>query len=109
MINLDGIEDAAAIGGVLGFAEESIREEEDSNKMIDQDFDIEVDPRDITDLDLKIFYNTNPDLFNHVASIVRRQTIEWREAVSKKREEEEIELALKEIKEEVDMDANHNG
>ena len=71
------IEDAAYLGGAIGFAEESIRaEEEEPNEEPEEDID--VDLPEIKDTDLKLIYNMNPDLFKYIVGIIKRQQAKWR-------------------------------
>lgn len=71
-----GLDDAALLGGMMGFAEESIREEE---KIFREEYkDIEVNPDDIPDVNMRLFYNGNPDLFNHIVNIVRKHALDAR-------------------------------
>jgi len=59
-----GIEDAAIIGGILGFADEATRDEQEGeNEFNDDDTEIHIEPEQITDIDLRLFYNENPELF----------------------------------------------
>ncbi len=88
------IQDAAILGGIMGFAEESIREEEAG--LSDEKFeDIEVNPSKITDVDLRLFYNGNPELFNHVVNTVRKHA-----ATAKMRRQTKNDI--KEVQHEID-------
>jgi len=70
-----GIEDAAIVGGLLGFADEAIRDEqEDENGYDGDDAEIDIDPEQITDIDLRLFYNENPELFEFLV----KKIIEFR-------------------------------
>lgn len=89
-----GIDDAALLGGIIGFAEESIREEEAG--LVDEKLeDIEVNPSKITDVDLKLFYNGNPELFNYVVNTVRKHA-----ATAKMRKQ--MKNDIKEVQHEID-------
>lgn len=58
------IEDAAIVGGLLGFTDEAIRDEQAGENGYDgDDAEIDIDPEQITDIDLRLFYNENPELF----------------------------------------------
>jgi hypothetical protein len=88
------IQDAAILGGIMGFAEESIREEE--AKPAEEKFeDIEVNPNEITDINLRLFYNGNPALFNHVVNTVRKHA-----ATAKARKQ--MKNDIKEVQHEID-------
>ena len=71
------IEDAAYLGGAIGFAEESIRAE-NAKPDEDPEEDVDVYLPELKDTDLKLIRNMNPDLFNHIVSIVKRQKAKWR-------------------------------
>lgn len=88
------IQDAAILGGIMGFAEESIREEEAG--LVDEKLeDIEVNPNKIDDINLRLFYNGNPELFNHVVNTVRKHI-----ATSKARKQ--MKNDIKEVQHELD-------
>jgi hypothetical protein len=89
-----GIDDAATLGGIMGFAEESMREEE--TRLEEDSFDdIEIDPRTIKDINLRLFYNGNPALFKHVVNTVRKHV-----AASRKRSQ--MRSDLREVQHELD-------
>ena len=100
-----GMEEALTLAGAIGFAEESIRLEEDIEDPPEEE--IEINSSDIEGIDLKLIYNMNPDLYKYVANTVRNQKIKWendrlaREAVAE-------ELAALEETEPVLEDMNLN-
>lgn len=69
-------EDAAYLGGVIGFAEESIRAEEELDEELEDLIDIDLSKTKETDL--RLIYNMNPDLFKHIVNIIKRQRDKWR-------------------------------
>lgn len=74
-LNDFGIEDAAIIGGILGFADEAIKVEqegeEDTKDTIDS---IEIEPEEISDRHLRSFCRGHPELFKYMV----RKTIEFK-------------------------------
>lgn len=91
------VEDATILGGIMGFAEESIREEEELNEELGDDID--VDMSEIKDTDLRLIHNMNPGLFKYIISIVKRQTAKWKQdRIDREEVEEELE-ALRESEE----------
>ncbi|KKL86841.1 hypothetical protein LCGC14_1940700 [marine sediment metagenome] len=93
-----GIDDAALLGGVIGFAEESIREEEAG--LVDEKLeDIEVNPSKITDVDLRLFYNGNPELFNHVVNTVRKHAATAKMCKQMKNDIKEVQHEIDAMKE----------
>ncbi len=89
-----GIDDAALLGGIMGFAEESIREEEAG--LVDEKLEnIEINPEKIDDVNLRLFYNGNPELFNHIVNTVRKHA-----ATSKARKQ--MKNDIKEVQHEID-------
>ena len=70
------IEDAAYLAGAIGFAEESIRAEEEQEEELEDMIDIDLSgPKEV---DLKLVYNMNPGLFKHIVNIIKRQKAKWR-------------------------------
>ena len=91
-------EDATILGGIMGFAEESIRAEEESLDEEPED-DINIDMSEIKDTDLRLIYNMNPGLFKYIVNIIKRQTARWRQdRIDREEVEEELE-ALRESEE----------
>jgi hypothetical protein len=71
-------EDACVLGGAMGFAEESMRaEEEDPEKAPEEEEEVEIDSSEIKGTDLNLIYNMNPGLYKYIANIVRSQKIRW--------------------------------
>ena len=74
-----GAQDATILGGVMGFAEESIREE---NKDFDNELDedtIDMIDKQMKEPNLRLIYNMNPKLFKFIAKRVVEQQKRWRE------------------------------
>lgn len=69
-------EDACILGGVMGFAEESMRAEEEEPKETPEE-ETEIDSSEIKGTDLRLIYNMNPGLYKYIANIVRKQKIKW--------------------------------
>lgn len=72
--------DAAAVGGMMGFAEESMREEE--RGLEDPEtaaLSREVKEDSFSDERLKVFSRSYPKLFEHIVKIASEQTKRWRE------------------------------
>jgi hypothetical protein len=69
-------EDACILGGILGFAEESMQAEEEGSEKAPEE-EIEIDSSEIKGTDLRLIYNTNPGLYKYIANIVRKQKIKW--------------------------------
>ncbi len=87
-----GLDDAALLGGMMGFAEESIREEE---KIFREEYeDIEINPDDISDVNMRLFYNGNPDLFKHIINTVRRHAANGRMIAQMKKDKAEVQHEL---------------
>lgn len=92
-----GIEDAAIIGGILGFADEDIRAEQEGEEDInDTTEDVEIDPEEISNERLKSFCLEHPELFRYMV----RKTIEFREKAAIQRD---IDVMEREIKWEIDQ------
>jgi len=70
-------EDATIIGGIMGFAEESIREED----RLPEDIE-EIDDADIAEqnINMKLLRNENPSLFAYVIEKVIEHKRKWAEA-----------------------------
>ena len=80
-------EDAAIFGGIAGFAEESIREENRTDDDVEASEE-SVKSESSKETSLRRMYNTNPSLFNHIVRLVVRHRKSWR----KIREQKELEL-----------------
>lgn len=98
-----GIEDAAIIGGILGFADEAIRDEQEGeNESNDDDTEIYIEPEQITDIDLRLFYNENPELFEFLV----KRTVEFRKKAKTQRYinriQGEISTEIKQMEEDED-------
>jgi hypothetical protein len=92
------MEDAAILGGIIGFAEDSMKAEEEDLEEIAEE-KINIDPSEIKEANLKLIYNMNPDLFNHIVNIVKKQNIKWKkDRIAREAVKEELE-ALEESKE----------
>jgi len=73
-----GAEDAAMLGGIMGFAEESMREEEFSDNNIgDGSVENFVDQQ-LEEPNLRLIYNMNPQMFMFIANTVIKQQKKWR-------------------------------
>lgn len=71
--------DAAAVGGMMGFAEESMREEERGLEDPDTTaLSREVKEESFSDERLRVFSRSYPELFEHIVKIASRQTEQWR-------------------------------
>lgn len=70
-------EDAAILGGAIGFAEESIQiEEKDAEEPPGvETSDTESDAMEETDL--RLIRNANPSLFRYVLEVARKQSKRW--------------------------------
>ena len=75
--------DAAIIGGILGFADEAIRAEQEGESEYndDDDTEIDVDPEQISDIDLRLFCKENPEVFRFLV----KKTIEFRKKAEMQR------------------------
>ena len=76
-----GIEDAAIIGGILGFADEAIKAEQEGESEYDDGTEVDVDPEQISDMDLKLFCRENPELFRFLI----KETIKFRKKAEMQR------------------------
>lgn len=80
-------EDAAVVGGMMGFAEESVREENQELPELSED-QSDIESAADNEVNLRLIRNANPELFRYIISIAQRQSIKWaqerreREAVS---------------------------
>lgn len=89
------MEDAAFLGAAAGFAEESIRAEEEE-PYEDPENDVDIDPSQIKDDDLRLIHNADPGLFRHIISIIKRQAVRWRrDRLAREEVEEELEALRK--------------
>lgn len=68
-------EDAFTLGAAIGFAEESMQAEEEG---LDEKSEPIKLPEKVGSVDLHIFRNTNPELFNYIVRLVAKQKREWR-------------------------------
>ena len=83
-------EDAAYLGGAIGFAEESIRAEEEQEE--EPEDVIDVDPSVLKEVDLRLVYNMNPGLFKHIVNIIKKQRARWRrDRLDREEVEDELE------------------
>ena len=69
-------EDACILGGAMGFAEESMRAEEEGAEEGPEE-KVEIDSSEIKGTDLRLIYNMNPGLYKYIANMVRKQKIKW--------------------------------
>jgi hypothetical protein len=69
--------DAAIIGGIMGFAEEAIRDEQ-LGEGDGVDLDIKIDPSKINDVNLRLVYNQDPEFFIYIVKLVIKQNRKWR-------------------------------
>ena len=70
-------EDALVLGGTIGFAEESIKSEEEGLDNAPEE-DIDIDMSEIKEVNLRLIYNMNPDLFRYIMRIAKRQKDRWK-------------------------------
>lgn len=68
-------EDAFTIGGAMGFAEESMQAEEEG---LHDDPELPKESTDTKDVNLRIFKNTNPTLFEYIVKLVMDHKRKWR-------------------------------
>jgi len=96
-------EDAAILGGVLGFADESVQEEERSVEEVVDNNEEEVSVGEVSDVDMKLLYNDDPEFFTDIVKLARNHRKIW----AKKKEEvkfaEEYAQMMQEINEEVEF------
>ncbi len=81
-------EDAATIGGAMGFAEESMRIEDEGLFEEPEPVLEDLKPFEINEVNLQIFKNTNPGLFKYIVGLVARQKRLWRKKLAIMRSEE---------------------
>lgn len=68
--------DAAILGGIAGFVEESLKEENiESDEELEE---IRINPKDLKEPNLRLIYNSDPEFFNYIVNTIRRQNLEWR-------------------------------
>jgi len=97
--------DAAIYGGVLGFIEESVKAETESDLEFDEKADEAIETyveNEKADTQLRLLYNDNPDLVHYLikkAYMVRAKAIE-------KMNNREIEAVRKEMLEELEEQEN---
>lgn len=76
-------EDAAVFGGIAGFAEESMREEnidpDEYDPIDDQKEKDEIDNYVNNNVPLRLLRNENPNLFNYVLKLAREHQLKWAE------------------------------
>ena len=74
--------DALAIGGAMGFAEESMRAEEEG--LFDEPDPVLEDLGAVgsKEVNLQIFKNTNPRLFEYIVRLVAKQKRVWRKKLA---------------------------
>lgn len=90
-------EDAAYLGGAIGFAEESIRAEEEQEEELEDIVDIDLSG--LKEVDLRLIYNMNPGLFKHIVNIAKKQKAKWRRDRLDREEVSEELIALRESEE----------
>ena len=73
------MEDATIIGGIMGFAEESIREENRQLEDINEE-DYGLDEVTDRDTNLRLLRNENPGLVKYLLSLVIKQKRQWAKA-----------------------------
>lgn len=82
-------EDATILGGAMGFAEESMKAEEETEEAPEEEIDI--DPSELKEVDLRLIRNMNPGLFKYIANIVRKQKAKWqKDRLARESVEEEL-------------------
>lgn len=87
-------EDATILGGAMGFAEESMRAEEEG--LNEEPEEEEFDFSELKEVDLRLIYNMNPDLFKHIVGLVRKQNAKW---AADRMDREEVAEELKALEE----------
>ena len=101
MIFDDGFDasDAALLGGVLGFVEESIKAEEGGEREFDEMADEAIDNyvANGVDTQLRLLYNDNPGLVQHLI----KRAYESRARYKARMEDQEIEAVRNEMLEEL--------
>ena len=102
------IEDMAAVGGLLGFAEEAGEDENRQPDPFDEPEDDPISVEDITDIDMRLLYNQDPEFFRNIVRTVRKQRKQWKILKEQKRVREESEQILEEIQEEIDSFKQEN-
>ena len=90
-----GADDAAIIGGIMGFAEEAIRDENRELDELDID-DMMMDSRIEKDIDLASFRRSYPELFKHILYTIVVQKYRW----ARNRRQEQLDLES--VKDELD-------
>ncbi len=81
-------EDALMIGGAMGFAEEALREEDEALFGEPKVKPKTLNPEEFKDIDLQIFRNTNPELFEYIVEMVAKQKQKWRKQIAAMRNNE---------------------
>lgn len=105
-----GAEDAAALGGMFGFAEEAAREENKSEKdPIELNEDGVLDEKLLDDADLRLLRNQDPAFFYHIVEKVKEHKRAFEVEKERKALMEESEQILKEIEEEIAILEASNG
>lgn len=80
-----GWDDAFLLGGIVGFAEESMREEDEITNNLDNPEDFDTAPQEIPDLQtpkdtiVKLFKNGHPTEYSWMVKKIAEQRLEWAE------------------------------
>ena len=85
------MEDATIIGGIMGFAEESIREENRQPDEIDEEPEGMPSGRSVS-VTMKLLKNENPGLFAYVVKKVLEHKRKWAKA-KKQREQDMVDVS----------------
>jgi len=94
-------EDAAILGGVLGFADESVQEEERSPEEVEDDNREEVLVKEISDTDMKLFYNDDPEFFEDIVKLAKYHRKIWARKKDEIKFAEEYAQLMEEANEEI--------
>ena len=96
-------EDAAILGGVLGFADESVREEERPPEEVENEVEPEISSGEISDLDMKLLYNDDPEFFEDIAKLAKEHRKIWTRKKDEMRFIEEYAQLMQEANEEIEF------
>jgi hypothetical protein len=104
-------EDAAVLGGIIGFAEESLRvenEDPEAEEYLPEE-ESGVESSAVEEENLRLIRNGNPELFRYIVSIARKQAKKWaRDREDRKVVAEELEAMAKCERELNDLENNND-
>jgi len=90
-------DDATSLGGIIGFAEESIREEDAVlEELDDPDVDYQ-EPANSGDLIIRLFKSGHPKEYEWLVKKIIEQRLAWAKAERQRLEKDEEELFFEEI------------